>query len=231
MKKLLLLLFISLLCFQIKAQDPDPNLFRTWYLTFVQLSDMSAPHWVSSIDPPISPNLRIDENLDFNGVGACNSFNGKFIVTVPEVLASIEFYNTNEDCGFPSHNLIEGDYFIWMSEGPGPYIIDQDANGMTLTFYNFLFGAAIFQDYPLSSSEFNLKDIRIYPNPVKETLRIDNTSTTEIISIKIYDVLGRLVLTEKENVDQIDVSHLDSGVLFVEIETDQGVITKKIIKE
>jgi hypothetical protein len=31
--------------------------------------------------------------------------------------------------------------------------------------------------------------------------------------------------------DQIDVSHLDSGLLFLEIETEKGRITKKLIKK
>ena len=35
----------------------------------------------------------------------------------------------------------------------------------------------------------------------------------------------------KEDFNQIDVSHLKSGLLFVKVETDQGVLTKKIIKE
>jgi hypothetical protein len=83
----------------------------------------------------------------------------------------------------------------------------------------------------LNIEELEAERISIYPNPVKDLLRIDNTSTTEITSIKLYDVLGRLVLTEKENVDQIDVSHLDSGIQFIDIETEQGTVIKKIIKE
>ena len=75
------------------------------------------------------------------------------------------------------------------------------------------------------------KIIILYPNPVQNILRIENNSTIEITSIKIYDVLGRLVLVEKRNLNQVDVSYLDRGVLFVDIETDQGVYTKKVIKE
>lgn len=74
-------------------------------------------------------------------------------------------------------------------------------------------------------------DVVIYPNPIQNLLTIYNTSNTEITSIKLYDVLGRLILAEEGNVSEIDVSHLNSGVLFVEIETDNGVVTKKIIKK
>ena len=73
--------------------------------------------------------------------------------------------------------------------------------------------------------------ITIYPNPVKDILTIENTSNNEITSFKLYDVLGRHLLTQKDNVEQIDVSHLNSGVLFIEIETEKGKTTKKIIKQ
>ncbi|MBV1924489.1 MAG: T9SS type A sorting domain-containing protein, partial [Flavobacteriaceae bacterium] len=45
-----------------------------------------------------------------------------------------------------------------------------------------------------------------------------------------YDVLGRLVLHEKEQFNTIDVSQLNSGLLFVKIETKQGSVTKKVVK-
>jgi hypothetical protein len=82
-----------------------------------------------------------------------------------------------------------------------------------------------------SINENSFQGISIYPIPVNDLLSIDNKSNTEIISISVYDVLGRHVLTKKDNVSEIDVSHLNSGLLFVEIETDQGVITKKVVKE
>lgn len=71
----------------------------------------------------------------------------------------------------------------------------------------------------------------LYPNPVQNILRFYNSSNTGITSVKLLDVLGRLVMEEKGDVNQIDVSHLNSGLFLVIIETDEGVLTKKIIKE
>lgn len=44
MKKSLLLLLVifSANCF---GQNPDPNLFQTWYLSFLQLSDGARPFY------------------------------------------------------------------------------------------------------------------------------------------------------------------------------------------
>ena len=73
--------------------------------------------------------------------------------------------------------------------------------------------------------------ITIFPNPVSSILTIENTSNAEIKSIKIYDILGRLVFQENERFTTIDVSQLTSGLLFVKLETAQGVLTKKVVKE
>ena len=229
MKKLLLSLLISFFGFQGIAQDPDPDLFRTWYLYFVQDTDMGTPYEVSEIDPPIDPYIIISENLDFYGEGACNSFNGTFSFANPNEMTAINFSNTTDDCGFQIHNSFENSYFGFMHYFW--YEITQDENGLTLNLGHPLMGSAIFKDYPLSTSDFYLNEITVYPNPVKDILKIHNTNLLEITSIKIYDVLGRLVLVEKGNLNQVDVSYLDRGVLFVDIETDQGVYTKKVIKE
>lgn len=69
----------------------------------------------------------------------------------------------------------------------------------------------------------------IYPNPVKSTLTIQ--SKEPINSATFYDVLGRKLLEELENFEQLDVSGLPVGLLFVTIKTEYGAITKKIIKE
>jgi hypothetical protein len=73
--------------------------------------------------------------------------------------------------------------------------------------------------------------IKISPNPVNDSLIIENISNIDITSVKIYDILGRLVLQEFNHFNQINISNLDSGVLFVHIETDHGTLTKKVIKE
>ncbi|MGK0235792.1 T9SS type A sorting domain-containing protein [Candidatus Marifrigoribacter sp. Uisw_064] len=87
------------------------------------------------------------------------------------------------------------------------------------------------EDCSFGVNDFFNESFTLLPNPVSNILTIDNTSSTQIISVKIYDVLGRLVLHEKEQFNSIDVSHLKSGLLFVQLETEQGRITKKVVKE
>jgi hypothetical protein len=69
----------------------------------------------------------------------------------------------------------------------------------------------------------------ISPNPANEIIYIE--SNNYINTIKVFDVLGKMLLEENNPSNQIDVSNLSSGLLFVQIETEKGIITKRIIKE
>ncbi len=76
-----------------------------------------------------------------------------------------------------------------------------------------------------------LHSISTYPNPVKNVLTIERNLSVDIKSVKIYDLLGKLVLAINSSFNQIDVSNLKSGIFFLKIQTDMGVVTKKIIKK
>ena len=58
-----------------------------------------------------------------------------------------------------------------------------------------------------------------------------NESIFEVSSIKVYDSLGKLVLELSNPSNQIDIASLSGGLFFVLIETDNGSLVKKIIKE
>ena len=73
---------------------------------------------------------------------------------------------------------------------------------------------------------------RIYPNPANDKLYID--TEIEIEEVVVYDVYGRLQVTEtpshQENTT-IDVSEFNAGVYFIMIKTNDGVLTKRFVKE
>lgn len=89
----------------------------------------------------------------------------------------------------------------------------------------------ITDDCNLSINEYLASQITISPNPTHNKLTIYNNSAYSINTIKVYDVLGRLVLIENNPSRQLDVSSISTGLLYIKLETDQGVLTKKIIKE
>ena len=87
--------------------------------------------------------------------------------------------------------------------------------------------------YPLwllSTNKTKSNNVTLLPNPTQGLLFINNSNKMEISSVRVYDVTGKLVLSKKGNVGHVDVSHVNTGVLIVEIETENGTVTKKIMK-
>ena len=69
--------------------------------------------------------------------------------------------------------------------------------------------------------------IKIFPNPVKNSLYISGDSSN--YNIKIYSLLGQLVISAS-NVDEVDVSSLTNGVYLIKISNENSTITKRFIK-
>ncbi|MDR2971067.1 MAG: T9SS type A sorting domain-containing protein [Bacteroidales bacterium] len=74
-------------------------------------------------------------------------------------------------------------------------------------------------------------ELQVYPNPTSGELKIA-TSECPISDIQIYDVVGKLVGQSKIGQSEIEmnISHLPVGIYFLRIQTENGVITRKIIK-
>jgi Secretion system C-terminal sorting domain len=75
-----------------------------------------------------------------------------------------------------------------------------------------------------------INNIKIYPNP---TTGIFTISIKEDASVKMYDMFGKLIYTSKANIGEskIDISNYPSGIYLIQVETENGSVTKKIIKE
>jgi type IX secretion system substrate protein len=232
MKKLLLLSVFLLIGFYSYSQIPE-DFIGTWYLEY--FSSPQGEIFVNTLDVSQGPSFTVTESLQITGNSFCNDFSGEYIyvntdpLTIPHTFQPINIIRGTIDCG--SNEIYETQFYV-------PFVNEQVADievlqedFLVLQYFNPTL-YQVYRDEPvLSIDENELNKIQIYPNPVKDLLMIDNTSTTEITSIKMYDVLGRLVLEEKGYVNQIDVSHLNSGVLLVHIETDVDFVTMKIIKE
>ena len=83
----------------------------------------------------------------------------------------------------------------------------------------------------LSNEDFikENKSFSLWPNPVKNTLNINSLNESNY-SVKIYDLLGRLIYT-KENVNtSIDVSSFTSGLYLIKIKAENGETSQKFIK-
>lgn len=96
--------------------------------------------------------------------------------------------------------------------------------------YSLMTGAHIVIDYTTGIVEETLPNINIYPNPSKDWIKIDGL--TELSNIQIFDVTGKLVLSQEYQVDdRIDISSLTTGMYILNIRNSEGVSSKKIIKQ
>lgn len=71
-------------------------------------------------------------------------------------------------------------------------------------------------------------NISIYPNPVKEFVTIK--SKTGLKNVEAYNILGKKVNLKKDQ-DCYSVSHLSNGIYFLNIQTVNGIVKKKLIIE
>lgn len=82
----------------------------------------------------------------------------------------------------------------------------------------------------LSTNVFTIEDqIAVYPNPSFSQIHIELKDLTAT-SLTLFDLNGRTVLTEKSNLSRLNISTLTKGIYMLQIATDKGVATKKIVK-
>lgn len=84
----------------------------------------------------------------------------------------------------------------------------------------------------LSNEAFDSSSI-VISNPVSNQLTI-NGLTANVKEVSVYSLLGKQVLTRSVKAQSaltIDVSALTSGMYLVEMKGDNGIFTKKIVKQ
>lgn len=93
--------------------------------------------------------------------------------------------------------------------------------------YTIYWSDCIDKDYQ-GLEEIDFADVTVYPNPATDVIRID--LGTELIAsvqrIDVCDITGKLMISSTEK--EINVSELESGIYFVNILTEKGVVTKKV---
>ena len=85
----------------------------------------------------------------------------------------------------------------------------------------------ILWEAPLVISEVDESDFKTYPNPVQDELFVDGPNGI----LTLNTVGGRKVIEQTHDIhSSIDFSSLPSGVYVLNIATENGTVTKKIIK-
>jgi len=76
---------------------------------------------------------------------------------------------------------------------------------------------------------FDSDNINIFPNPVKDILFVQNADANS--NVKIFDISGKIVYSNKISDGTVDMTSLSSGMYFLNIENNKGkTIVKKLLK-
>ncbi len=87
-------------------------------------------------------------------------------------------------------------------------------------------------DYATGIEDVLDEELRLYPNPVKDLLHLDNLK--DVKRINLYSLTGKIILY-KQNPDSneiLDLGHLNQGIYILVFDLDDGnQLTRKIIKQ
>jgi len=112
--------------------------------------------------------------------------------------------------------------------------------------YKFTFGSArklIIKDYSnqnklifysndsyLNTTDHNLSEFKVYPNPVSEILYLES-GTHEIAKMSLYDINGKLLQTLDTSIQEIVARNLNNGLYFLVLESATGeTVVRKFLK-
>lgn len=133
---------------------------------------------------------------------------------------------------------------LWIEGIGSNYGIFSSGNGMTLGGWTWFLcmsenGELIYMNPNYNSchlistdiEEMNNSIIEVYPNPVKDKLKIQNTENIKIESISIIDLKGQKLLKFEKNRTELDLSGISTGIYLLKVKYENGELIKKILVE
>jgi hypothetical protein len=85
----------------------------------------------------------------------------------------------------------------------------------------------------MSTPDFVSSKFSVYPNPASNIVTVSNSGNIQINKVAVKDINGRTVKTlniEGVSETNVDISDLNAGIYFMNIDTNEGIAIKRIIK-
>ena len=86
-----------------------------------------------------------------------------------------------------------------------------------------------YLDPTLSMNNFEVNELKIFPNPVKNKFKIQ--SNKMIKKVLIYNTQGKMIKSLSGNLELYEIVDLETGIYIINIFTEFEKIVKKIIKK
>jgi autotransporter-associated beta strand protein len=133
-----------------------------------------------------------------------------------------------------SLNPATGDiYGIPTTEGDFPFTVkatNKEGGGSDTKALTIKIGGVGIEQLRMTNDE-----LRVYPNPTTLELRV-TSDELQVTSIEVFDVMGRRHECTKARMHEgtkglvMDISAFPAGIYFLRVETDKGIVMKKVIK-
>jgi hypothetical protein len=125
------------------------------------------------------------------------------------------------DGSLATQATINNPYGVFVDIYNSIYIADTDNSRIRKVFYS--------PTSLLENEGYNTKLV-VSPNPTSNKINI--IGVTGIVNITLFDMLGNEVMKTKLNdYYEMDISHLTTGLYFIEVKTSRGFHREKFVKE
>ena len=171
-------------------------------------------------------------------------------------IQSREIFNPDMEIALGFNNALPEDLQLTISisqiegaalEQSDIYLIDKLLNTVTdlkATDYSFTSGEGIQENrftlvfreaavLDVEEESFRESNISLYPNPASDSITLDYRGNEPLIQLTIVNVNGQIMLrkdlSDFNGQQQINIEDLSAGMYFVNLESTQNTITKKLI--
>lgn len=189
--------------------------FRGVYMQAGEIATVSFKTRLLSLATPPTPSP-----MSFNlTVGDSQSAAGQATV--------VQSFTNNSDAAYTAHTA------SYTAPAAGLYFFGIHNNTPTGATETFLFLDTVAITTNLSTNDLLASSLAVHPNPTKDLVNVSNTTDAVVKNIIITDLNGRTVKSIDINATdvQVNISDLAIGVYMMNINTNQGSVTKKIVKE
>ena len=135
------------------------------------------------------------------------------------------------DNSFSTGTGFDGNIFKILIHTNGKILVGGFYNSYNNNNVRYLVG--LHSEISLSAEDFNKSSFSLYPNPVLDFITLQNPENIKINNYSVLDMNGRILISKPYSVSNevIDLSSLSKGIYFIQLDTEKGTLSKKIIKE
>ena len=211
--------------------------------------------WISIADPEDNMNMVAGSTSFFEPVGEADRWLITPILVLGNYGNSISWDAKSHDASFPDDYLvlvstttpdlasftdtigyIQEENAEWTTRSVDLSTEGYNGQSIFIAFRNntddgfklYIDDISVSKDDPASINEISSVQVTVFPNPTSDLVYIH--SENEITSIQLVDLSGQLLIDNQHNT-VLKLSDLPIGIYLLTVNTDQGTITKRVVKK